>query len=90
MGIERNHRFLFWPNARFHDEITAIVLTNPTTAAGYPRSGFSAKRCYAWMYLSRQCSASSWLRAASVSSRFRQACSGRPFLDLAGQLLYGY
>jgi hypothetical protein len=41
MGIERNQRFLFWPNARFHDEITAIVLTNPTTVAGYPRSGFS-------------------------------------------------
>jgi hypothetical protein len=43
MGIERNQRFLFWPNARFHDEITAIVLTNPTTVAGYPRSGFSPK-----------------------------------------------
>ena len=41
MGIERNHRFLFWPNARFHDDIIAIVLTNPTTAAPYPRSGFS-------------------------------------------------
>src|ERR1039457_2569771 len=41
MGIERNQPFMFWPNARFHDEITAIVLTNPSTGAGYPRGGLS-------------------------------------------------
>jgi hypothetical protein len=40
MGIERNHRFLFWLEG-FPEGLIAIVLTNRTTAAVYPRSGFS-------------------------------------------------
>jgi hypothetical protein len=42
MGIERNHQFLFWPDG-FPEGVIAIVLTNQTTAAVYPRSGFSPK-----------------------------------------------
>jgi len=40
MGIERNHRFLFWLE-KLPKGIIAIVLTNRITAAVYPRSGFS-------------------------------------------------